>query len=132
MQHELKILPQYFEAVVSGKKKFELRKNDRDYKVGDILMLREWDKDYTGNFVKVKVEYILQDCPEYGLQNGYCILSFDRLSYGMESRETVPISTKYTNGSETFEIYLCDACGTEIVESDTVCPVCRRYIDWLK
>lgn len=85
MYHELKILPQYFEAVVTGKKKFELRKNDRDYKVGDIIKLREWDKDYTGKYMKVEVKYILQDCPEYGLQNGYCILSFDRLTYGIEN-----------------------------------------------
>ena len=37
---ELKILPEYFEAVKSGKKTFELRKNDRDFCVGDILILR--------------------------------------------------------------------------------------------
>lgn len=75
--HELKILPQYFQAVWDGTKNFELRKNDRDYKVGDILILREYNNgEYTGSFLKVIVTYILKDCPEYGLDKEYCILSF--------------------------------------------------------
>lgn len=40
MIHELKIIPQYFEAVVKGIKTFELRKNDRDYKVGKMKILK--------------------------------------------------------------------------------------------
>ena len=75
--HELKILPQYFQAVWNGTKNFELRKNDRDYKVGDILILREYNNgEYTGSFLKVIVTYILKDCPEYGLDKEYCIFSF--------------------------------------------------------
>lgn len=38
--HELKILPEYFEPIESGKKKFEVRINVRDYQVGDTLILR--------------------------------------------------------------------------------------------
>lgn len=75
--HELKILPQYFQAVWNGSKNFELRKNDRDYKVGDCLVLREYrDGTYTGSFLKVVITYILKDCAEYGLNKDYCILSF--------------------------------------------------------
>ena len=44
MVHELKILPEYFEAVDSLHKQFELRKNDRDYKVGDFLLLKEFEE----------------------------------------------------------------------------------------
>lgn len=45
MLHELKILPEYYDAVANGIKTFEIRKNDRNYKVGDTLRLREFDED---------------------------------------------------------------------------------------
>ena len=31
--HELKILPKYYEKVLSGEKRFELRKDDRNFKI---------------------------------------------------------------------------------------------------
>ena len=79
-QHELKILPQYFQAVWSGIKTFELRKDDRDYQRGDILVLREWDGEkYTGSAICVKVTYILQDAEKYGLKDGYVIMGIRHL-----------------------------------------------------
>lgn len=49
MQHELKILPQWFEAVERGDKNFEIRTTAKDYAIGDELVLREWDEEqYTG------------------------------------------------------------------------------------
>ena len=41
MIHELKTLPEYFEAVRKGDKTFELREDDRNFKVGDYLALNE-------------------------------------------------------------------------------------------
>ena len=38
MRHELKINPQYYEDVKIGLKPFEIRKNDREFKLGDILV----------------------------------------------------------------------------------------------
>lgn len=76
-RHEIKILPQYYEAASKGIKQFELRKDDRDYQVGDLVRLREWDgKEYTGNKMIVGIKYVLRDCPEYGLMKGYCIFGW--------------------------------------------------------
>lgn len=60
MIHELKIFPEYFDAVISGKKTFEIRKDDRPFKVGDLLALNEYDgQRYTGNSCLVYIDYIL-------------------------------------------------------------------------
>ena len=73
--HELKILPKYYKKVLTGEKRFELRKDDRDFKVGDIIKLCEYDgKGLTGRDTLYDVIYKL-DGGEYGLEEGYCILS---------------------------------------------------------
>lgn len=76
--HDLKILPQYFEEVIKGHKRFELRKDDRDYKVGDRIVLNEYENgEYTGRkSTAFPIRYILRNCPEYGLKDGYCIIGF--------------------------------------------------------
>ena len=59
-------------------KTFELRKDDRNFEVGDTLRLMEYEpvlNQYTGRFARRKIIGILKDCPEYGLMKGYCILS---------------------------------------------------------
>ncbi len=44
MQHTLKIAPEYFEAVASGRKTVEIRReDDKIFAVNDLLVLREWD-----------------------------------------------------------------------------------------
>ena len=73
--HNLKILPEYFEAVKDGRKNFELRMDDRDFKVGDWVYLQEYDwNKYTGQTLCRKIVYILRNCEQYGLKEGYCIL----------------------------------------------------------
>ncbi|MDU5262241.1 MAG: DUF3850 domain-containing protein [Clostridium celatum] len=73
--HELKILSRYYEDVAMSNKTFELRKDDRDYEVGDYLNLREIDNnEYTGREINVEIVYILRNCSEYGLKEGYVIL----------------------------------------------------------
>lgn len=56
-----KTWPPYFDAIVSGKKKYELRLNDFDVQEGDTLVLEEWDpetKDYTGRSIEKTVTYV--------------------------------------------------------------------------
>lgn len=58
MKHVIKIYPIYFDKVIKGLKKAELRNNDRDYKPRDIVVMREWcpnKQSYTGNSVTVKI-----------------------------------------------------------------------------
>ena len=73
--HELKIDPKYFDEIVDGIKTFEVRRNDRDFKVGDLLKLKEYDREkeiYTGHETVVEIRYIL-DNQQY-LREGYVIL----------------------------------------------------------
>ena len=81
MQHELKTVHPYFEDVRLGKKLFELRKNDRGFKTGDSLLLREYipSGGYTGRGVIVRVQYILEGFS--GLEPGYCIMGISVLDW---------------------------------------------------
>lgn len=78
--HELKIAPEYFRAVKEGKKTFEIRKNDRNFKVGEYIDLREYsgDKGYTGNRLCLKIVYMIEsDWFPQGLKDGYCVLGIE-------------------------------------------------------
>lgn len=79
MTHYLKTLPEYFEDVLSGKKSFEVRKDDRNPKFapGDKLILQEYMKTsetgvYTGRVIHADVLLVLRG--EY-CRDGYCIMS---------------------------------------------------------
>lgn len=70
--HELKAWPEYFRAVYSGQKSFEIRKNDRDYQKGDTLTIREFNPDnstYTGRSCSRRVTYVLPG-GQFGLAEG--------------------------------------------------------------
>lgn len=58
-----KVWQKYFEEIISGKKKLELRLADFDINEGDTLVLEEWNKDkkqYTGRKIEVVATYILK------------------------------------------------------------------------
>ncbi len=86
-----KILPQYFDLIALGKKKFELRLADFEVKEGDVLVLEEWDKVknvYTGRKLEVTASYVLKtkDCdfwlPEDVEKYGFQIIGFESKSAG--------------------------------------------------
>ncbi|MEV9422507.1 DUF3850 domain-containing protein [Klebsiella quasipneumoniae] len=75
--HELKIYPEFFSAVCTGVKRAELRKNDRDYRVGDTLHLMETPRGSchrTGEFINVTITHIA-DVGEW--MPGYVLLSVE-------------------------------------------------------
>ena len=77
--HRLKTWPSYWEEVVNGVKDFELRKDDRGFREGDILILAEYypiTKKFTGRETRRKIKYILYE-NERGLKKGYCILGLE-------------------------------------------------------
>lgn len=80
--HELKTVNPHFQDLIDDKKTFELRLNDRDYQVNDILILKEYDyitDTYSNRYVKAVVTHILSyvDFPE-GIKEGYVIMSVKR------------------------------------------------------
>jgi hypothetical protein len=81
---ELKIWPEPFKAVISKKKQYEVRKADREFKVGDDVMLREYlpKKDkYTGEFFLGKITYITK-AGTWGLPKNLCVFGFKEWSNG--------------------------------------------------
>ena len=89
--HELKILHKYLVDVDLGNKTFELRKNDRDYQVGDLIHfidIREDDSTANKNQIEPNIDentlyritYVLKDVEKYGLDRDYCILAIKKLN----------------------------------------------------
>lgn len=69
--HRLKISPEYFGLQLTGKKRFEIRNNDRDFKVDDYLHLCEFKNEiFTGMGLVVRVECIC----DYNQKRGYVVL----------------------------------------------------------
>lgn len=61
-----KVWPEYFQQILNGTKKFELRLADFDIKEGDVLVLEEYDPEidtYTGRKIKKKVGKIIKFNP---------------------------------------------------------------------
>lgn len=70
--HELKILPEHFGPVIDELKTAELRKNDRNFKAGDLMILLEWNGEYTGDACERVITHVA-DVSSY--LPGYVLLS---------------------------------------------------------
>lgn len=76
MTHALKTWTEFYKSIESGEKRFEVRKADRPFRVGDDLLLQEWnnkDNCYTGKECKLRIVYILSG-GQFGIQDGYCVM----------------------------------------------------------
>lgn len=85
MIHEVKTWPEYFDAVRSGAKTFEVRKNDRPYAVSDLLVQRKWDPR-TESYVDEpslwhRITYVLQG-GQFGIEDGYVVLGLGEVEHG--------------------------------------------------
>ena len=88
--HQIRLGVSFFDDVCSGKKSFEIRKNDRGYKEGDILEMMEFaDGRNTGRTVRVIVTYMLDEFS--GLEDGYCIMATRLLNKNDEPMEYADI-----------------------------------------
>lgn len=114
--HDLKCWPQFFNAIADGSKPFELRKDDRDFRVGDILHLREWIPlnaprgpiGYTGRDVHRRVTYILD-----------AELAGDWLPEGMVAMGLAPLNAGHPQtraGHMPGLIKLAEECGELVTE----------------
>ena len=81
--HRLKTLPSYFAALKIGDKTFEVRRNDRDFAVGDRLVLCEYDPSdnaetfydghYSGHELTYDVTYVMHG-GRFGLDGDYVVM----------------------------------------------------------
>jgi Domain of unknown function (DUF3850) len=76
--HYIKCETQYYQLVEKGLKKFELRKDDRNYQVYDMVYLKETVNGvFTGRELSPKeISYIYRD-GMYGIEKGYCIFCWN-------------------------------------------------------
>ena len=77
-KHELKTLRPYYQRVLDGTKRFEVRKNDRDFQTGDHVSLLEYDGE-TSTVLETRIDaeitYVLQG-GQFGIKKNYCVFGF--------------------------------------------------------
>lgn len=86
-QHQLKTWPEYFEAVIEGRKTFEIRANDRNFKRGDFVELQEWcpdSKKYSGRSLTVEIKYVTS----FNQMPGTVVFAFRRVKLKRPGDET--------------------------------------------
>ena len=122
--HTKKIQHKYFEDIFKNGKKFEIRKNDCDYQVGDFVILAEYDGEKPmNNSVLVEITYVLKDIPQYGLDKDYCIFGFVERWLSLEVLNTI-FEIEYVNlpefkkgtmfkGMDPTEVYTLEELGLE-------------------
>lgn len=88
IDHKLRTWPFYFDEINKGEKRFEVRKNDRDFQKGDLLILQEydpWNEKYTGAEIACEVTYVLHgkakdELSYFGIAEGYCVMGIKKIT----------------------------------------------------
>lgn len=79
MVHALKTWPEPFRAVQAGIKRHEVRVADRDFKVGDYILLEEYEpieRRHTGRHLMTRITYITEG-GQHDLPDNLCVLSIE-------------------------------------------------------
>ena len=87
-EHTLKTWPEFFRALWSGDKRFELRYDDRNFAMGDVLVLEEYNphsRERSGRWIRAYVSYmvrapgfdcdVLRDDDRTALGKGWVVMS---------------------------------------------------------
>lgn len=92
--HKLKTIQPFFNDVFYNKKEFEVRKNDRDYQIGDRLQLIEFGENIENpRYVLKDIKYILKG-GQYGIEQDYVILGLKEADL---NRRFPPLSLSVDN-----------------------------------
>lgn len=78
--HNLKTWPEEFDPLWEGRKHHEFRKNDRDFQIGDELVLHEWEPEtgeYTNRSVRAKITHISPG-GKWGIPESHCAMSISK------------------------------------------------------
>jgi len=128
--HRLKCWPEYYQAIIDGKKKFEYRINDRIFRVGDMLRLEEWDPkaEYTDRACAVSVDYI------FPVADQHVIMSITLQSLGVRDTESDKPEEKMSEPltcchcEKLVMRYSCIGCKAvvcgECLRDNPFCPNC--------
>ncbi|MFK4941218.1 DUF3850 domain-containing protein [Lactococcus petauri] len=135
--HELKLDVKYFNEVKNGTKNFEIRKNDRDFKVGDILILKSF---MPGLKTFVKWGEIIDPLNDYRMSHDYMscaekeadtikvkiveIMSWDQLSEPYDKKSMFSFETVNSQIQQVLKDYFkadrlpkgFDILGIEVVK----------------
>ena len=81
MTHNIKIRIEFADAVLCGDKSFEVRKNDRGYRVGDIITFQVVNRagdyiDHPLNSKKYRITYVLS---EWGIEVDYVVFAIKEI-----------------------------------------------------
>jgi hypothetical protein len=87
IEHMLKTWPGPFQMVLDGRKLHEVRKADRPFEAGDLVVLQEWVPEaqgYTGREIRAAITYLTR-AGEWGLPPDVCVFSIRVITHNVQA-----------------------------------------------
>ncbi len=111
MEHRLKCWPEFYDAVRSGRKTFEVRRDDRDFREGDDVVLDEWDpktERYTGRpLIRRAIGYVARGAC---IPDGYCVFALATPAPQQPAREATEEEEPDCAACDDYD-FVCEGCG---------------------